>query len=109
VRALDAATGRLVWEHRHETRLDDDNTAGLLSTRGGVVFGADHGSFFALDSRSGKLLWSVQTGGAIHAAPVTYTVAGVQLVSVISGRNLMTFALPKTGEEATRAAAPATH
>ena len=51
IRALDASTGKLVWERRQEPRSDDDNTSGLLSTSGGVVFGADHGSFFALDSR----------------------------------------------------------
>jgi alcohol dehydrogenase (cytochrome c) len=95
VRALDASTGKLVWEHRSETRSDDDNTAGLLSTHGGVVFGGDHGSFFALDSHTGDLLWSVETGGVIYTAPITYTVGGEQFVSVISGRNIMTFALPK--------------
>ena len=42
IRALDASTGKVVWEHRQETRSDDDNTAGLMSTSGGVVFGADH-------------------------------------------------------------------
>jgi alcohol dehydrogenase (cytochrome c) len=96
IRALEAATGKLVWEHRQETRSDDDNTSGLMSTSGGVVFGADHGSFFALDSRSGELLWTVETGGVIYAPPVTYTVEGEQFVSIMSGRNLMTFALPKT-------------
>jgi alcohol dehydrogenase (cytochrome c) len=95
IKALDATTGKLVWEHRQETRSDDDNTSGLMSTSGGVVFGADHGSFFALDSRSGQLLWTVETGGVIYAPPVTYSVAGEQFVSIISGRNLMTFALPK--------------
>jgi alcohol dehydrogenase (cytochrome c) len=95
IRALDASTGKLVWEHRQQLRAEDDNSSGLLSTRGGVVFGADHGEFFALDSRSGKLLWSVETGGVIYAAPITYTVSGEQFVSVISGHNLMTFALPK--------------
>jgi len=94
VRALDPATGKLVWEYRHETRSEDDNTAGLLSTRGGVVFGADHGSFFALDSHSGQLLWNVETGGLTYAAPITYSVGGEQFVSIIAGRNLMTFALP---------------
>jgi alcohol dehydrogenase (cytochrome c) len=95
VRALDATTGKLLWEHRQEARSDDSNTAGLLSTRGAVLFGADHGTFFALDSRSGQLLWSVETGGSTYAAPVTYAVAGEQFVSVIAGRSLMTFALPK--------------
>lgn len=104
VKALDASTGKLVWEHRWERRSDDDNISGLLSTRGGIVFGADHGSFFALDARSGNPLWSVETGGVTYAAPITYTVDGEQFVSLISGRNVMTFALPKlaTGVEVAR-------
>jgi alcohol dehydrogenase (cytochrome c) len=95
IRALEAGSGKLVWEHRHQERAEDDNSSGLLSTRGGVVFGADHGSFFALDSRTGKVLWSVETGGVIYTAPVTYMVDGAQCVSIMSGRNLMTFALPE--------------
>ncbi len=95
VRALEAGTGRLVWEHRQEVRSDDSNSSGLLTTRGSVLFAADHGAFFALDSRSGKQLWSVETGGTIYAAPITYTVNGEQFVSVIAGRNLVTFALPR--------------
>jgi alcohol dehydrogenase (cytochrome c) len=95
VRALDASTGKLVWEYRHPERLTDPNSSGLLSTRGGVVFGGDHGTFFALDARSGNLLWSTETGGSMYAAPVTYSVGGEQFVSVVAGRNLMTFALPK--------------
>ena len=95
IRALDASSGKLIWEHRSETRSEDDNTAGLMSTRGGVVFGGDHGTFFALDSHTGKLLWQVETGGVMYAAPVTYMVDGEQFVSVFAGRSLMTFALPK--------------
>lgn len=95
VRALDAVSGNLVWEHRHEARSEDDNTGGLLSTRGGLVFGADHGLLFALDSRSGSLLWKVDTGGTIYGAPITYSVDGEQFLTVITGRNVMTFALPK--------------
>ena len=105
VRALNASTGELVWEHRQERRSEDSNTSGLLSTRGAVLFGADHGTFFALDSRSGKLLWSVETGGTIYAAPVTYAVGGEQFVTVITGRNLMTFALPKAAVATTEPAA----
>ena len=101
VRALDADTGKLVWEHRQEPRAEDDNSSGLLSTRGGVVFGADHGSLFALDSRSGNLLWSVDTGGTIYGAPVTYSVDGEQYLTVITGRNVMTFVLPVRANAAT--------
>jgi outer membrane protein assembly factor BamB len=104
VRALDASTGELVWEHRQETRSEDSNMSGLLSTRGAVLFGADHGTFFALDSRSGNLLWSVETGGTVYAAPVTYVVDGEQFITVITGRNLMTFALPQAAPPITEPA-----
>ena len=111
VRALEASTGKLVWEHRHDARSEDDNTAGLLSTRGGVVFGSDHGAFFALDARTGNVLWTVETGGAIYGAPITYSVNGEQLVTVITGRNLMTFALPGGAVVANggRSSAPDSH
>ncbi len=73
----------------------DNDTAGLLSTRGGVVFGGDQTRFFALDAQSGQLLWSVETGGTLMAAPVTYQVDGEQFVTVAAGRSVLTFALPK--------------
>ncbi len=94
VRALDASTGALVWEHRQAARLVDNETAGLMSTRGGVVFGGDQSRFFALDAQSGKLLWEVETGGTIMAAPVTYEVNGEQFVTIAAGRSVLTFALP---------------
>lgn len=94
IRALDASTGALVWEHKQAPRLIDNDTGGLLSTRGAVVFGSDQTRFFALDARTGQLLWSVETGGTIMAAPTTYLVNGEQMVTVAAGRNLMTFALP---------------
>lgn len=51
--------------------------------------------FFALDARTGALLWSVQTGGLIGAAPVTYAVDGEQYVVIAAGRDLLAFALPR--------------
>src|SRR5207244_10603328 len=72
VRALDAFTGRQVWEYRREPRQVNNVMGGVLSTNGGIVFGGDQGTFFALDSRTGRLLWSVETGGTIRAAPETF-------------------------------------
>jgi alcohol dehydrogenase (cytochrome c) len=95
VRALDATTGERVWEHRQPARLLDNESAGLLSTRGGIVFGSDQSQFFALDAQTGERLWSVETGGLIMAAPVTYQVEGEQFVTIPAGRSVLTFALPK--------------
>src|SRR6185312_15033397 len=94
IRAVDAYSGKLVWEHRERERTGDSTISGLLSTRGGLVFGAGDGRFLALDAQSGKTLWSADIGGSTYAAPVTYSVAGQQFVSVVIGRSLLTFALP---------------
>ena len=51
------------------------------------------GSPILLDARSGQLLWKASLGAQIVSAPVTYMVDGKQYVSVISGNNLVAFAL----------------
>ena len=93
VRALDPGTGDLVWERRHAARLENTDTGGLLSTASGLLFGGDQNTFFALDAKSGQMLWSMQTGGKIDAAPVTYALDGVQYVAISAGRALIAFSL----------------
>ncbi len=95
VRALDAFTGKQIWEYRRPPRQVNNVTGGVLSTNGGIVFGGDQGTFFALDSRTGRPLWSVETGDTIRAAPETFLADGEQFVAIAAGRNLLTFALPK--------------
>lgn len=111
VRALDAYSGKLVWEHRERERTGDSTVSGMLSTRGGLVFAAADGQFFALDARSGKTLWSAGIGGSTYAAPVTFSIGGQQFVSVVIGRSLLTFALPpeQTTSDGTKPAAGASH
>lgn len=58
------------------------------------MFGSDQSTFFALEADTGNLLWSFQTGGKIIAAPITYTVNGIQQVSIAAGRDLLSFSLP---------------
>jgi alcohol dehydrogenase (cytochrome c) len=102
VRAVDTYSGKLVWEHRERERTGDSTVSGMLSTRGGLVFAAADGQFFALDARSGHTLWNVGAGGTTYAAPVTFAVGGQQFVSVVIGRSLLTFALPQTPADGTR-------
>jgi alcohol dehydrogenase (cytochrome c) len=91
VRALAGATGKLLWEHRHPSRMDTNETGGLLSTRAGVLFGSDMSELFALDSATGSRLFTFETGAKIWAAPITYSVDGRQYVSIISGHDLLAF------------------
>jgi len=51
-----------------------------------LIFGGDlEGNVFALDARTGKKLWSFNTGGRIASAAVSYSVDGRQFVAVGSG------------------------
>ena len=106
VRALNAHTGELVWEHRRQASLNTNNfMPGLVSTDGALVFGSDQSTFFALDAESGELLWSTETGGAILDSPMTFEVNGEQFVFVAAGGDLLTFGLPRARElSATRLA-----
>lgn len=89
VRALDASTGELRWEYRNGAQ----SVGGLLSTKGGVVFGSAGQLFLALDAKTGRELWRFDTGGLIRAAPVTYSSNGKQFVTIAAGHDLLTFGL----------------
>jgi outer membrane protein assembly factor BamB len=56
VRALEVATGKLVWEFK----LHSPPHAGLMSTAGGLVFGSSRSAFFALDAKKGDLLVAIR-------------------------------------------------
>jgi alcohol dehydrogenase (cytochrome c) len=94
VRALNAATGEVVWERRNKPRHSNPGTGGLMSTKAKLLFGSDEDTFFALDSRSGDLLWSIDLGGRINASPITYTVGQEQFVAIAAGGDLFALSLP---------------
>jgi alcohol dehydrogenase (cytochrome c) len=96
VRALRPATGDLAWEYRFPLRTDRSTIGGVLSTAGGVVFAGDRNTFYALDARTGRELWTFDTGGLILAAPVTYLVDGRQYVAIPGGNTLIAFAVART-------------
>jgi alcohol dehydrogenase (cytochrome c) len=90
LRAIDPTTLEIKWELKHEA----PSWAGVLSTAGGLVFSGDNdGKVFALDARSGKLLWQYQTGAPIYAPPITYMLDGRQYMVMPAGTNLTAFAL----------------
>jgi len=59
---------------------------GVLATAGNLVFeGRSDGILSAYRATDGKELWKFDAGTGIMAPPVTYTVGGVQYVSVLAG------------------------
>ena len=82
VKAIDPVAGKEVWAYRTKYPI----VASVLATAGNLVFaGEPTGEFDALDARTGKLLWQLQTGSGIHSSPVTYSVGGKQYFAVPSG------------------------
>ncbi len=59
---------------------------GILSTAGNLVFqGQGTGEFAAYSADSGKKVWSILTGSATEAVPVTYSLKGEQYVITAVG------------------------
>jgi alcohol dehydrogenase (cytochrome c) len=82
IAAYDPATGVRKWTAPATTWI----LASVLATAGDVVFSGDpEGFFFALDARTGKRLWSFQTGGGHRGSAITYAVNGRQYVATPSG------------------------
>ena len=90
IQALEPATGAVKWQFK----MTDVTDSGVLSTAGDVVFaGGREGFFYALDARTGAMLWKAQTGGQVSAGPTTYEVDGKQYVSIPAGNAVFTFGL----------------
>jgi polyvinyl alcohol dehydrogenase (cytochrome) len=89
--ALDAATGKLVWQSPDPTSALPQKgwifhpywgaflgagffgvAMGPVSVANGVVFGGSmdqEGNMYALDARTGDVLWSFKSGGSVMSAP----------------------------------------
>ncbi len=93
VRALDPTTGEKKWEFR----MSDVTDSGILTTAADVLFtGGREGYFYALNARTGAVLWKTYLGGQIAAGPITYRVGSNQYVAIAAGHSLFTFALRTT-------------
>jgi len=90
--ALSVADGKRVWTYPQTG--PGNSWGGTLTTAGGLVFFADDSdSFEAVDAKSGKVLWHFNTGQVMRASPMTYSVAGVQYVSIAAGSDVFCFSL----------------
>jgi glucose dehydrogenase len=76
--------------------------AGLLAA-GGSLYAQhatafdieDGGYFFALDARTGELLWKASVGGQVNAGPMSYAIGGRQYITIAAGSSLFAYALPQ--------------
>ena len=91
IQAIDPTTGMKRWSYRINSPSIE---AGVLTTASDMLFsGARDGSFFALDARTGTLLWQTNLGPSVAAGPITYAVNGKQYVSIMAGSSMFTFGL----------------
>jgi alcohol dehydrogenase (cytochrome c) len=62
-----------------------------MSTGGGLVFGSNATTFFALDEAKGSLLWRFEAGSFIDANPITFLAQGKQYIAIPAGHALLVF------------------
>jgi quinoprotein glucose dehydrogenase len=105
--AVNANTGEFAWQVPFGITEDlgpqRQNTgrsggfAGPTATAGGLVFAGivNDNRFRAIDSKTGKELWSAKLDATANANPMTYEGKdGKQYVAIVSGMTLNVFALP---------------
>jgi alcohol dehydrogenase (cytochrome c) len=82
LRAIDPATGKIVWEYKNKAPL----WGGVLTTGGNLVFtGTPEGFLKAFDAKTGQELWKFQTGSGVVGCPITWEENGEQYIAVVSG------------------------
>jgi quinohemoprotein ethanol dehydrogenase len=85
IRAWDPVAQKVIWEHETSSGARH-NDGGILSTAGNLAIqGRSSGELVAYAADTGKELASIQTGGHIMAAPITYAVNGVQYIAMQIG------------------------
>jgi quinoprotein glucose dehydrogenase len=102
--AINANTGDIAWKVTlgiNERLPEGKQNVGAIGgsgptvTAGGLLFAPTNDSYFhALDSKTGKELWSVKLEGNMNANPMTYTgKSGKQYVAGVAGGAVVAFAL----------------
>ncbi len=82
LRLWTSPTNRLAWRRQLDARC----YGGSVATAGGLVFlGRNDGRLTALDSGSGRRLWSFQLDAGVNAPPTSFEFAGEQYIAVLAG------------------------
>ena len=82
ISAIDVSTGRRVWKFL----TPEPERGGITTTDSGIGFaGGGDGVLRSFDLKTGKVLWTFQTGHQIAAGPSVYSVDGKEYIAVTSG------------------------
>ena len=82
ISAIDVNTGRRVWKFR----TPEPERGGVTTTASGLAFaGGGDGLLRGFDTRTGKMLWTFQTGFQIASGPSVYSVGGKQYIAITVG------------------------
>jgi alcohol dehydrogenase (cytochrome c) len=82
ISAIDVGSGRRVWKFT----TPEPERGGVTTTAGGLGFaGGGDGVLRAFDLKSGKVLWTFQTGYQIAAGASVYSVGGTEYVAITVG------------------------
>lgn len=82
ISAIDVNTGRQVWKFT----TPEPERGGVTTTDSGLGFAGDgDGVLRAFDPKTGKVLWSFQTGNQIAAGPSLYSVEGKEYLAITVG------------------------
>ncbi|MEO7145615.1 MAG: acido-empty-quinoprotein group A [Bryobacteraceae bacterium] len=93
LRAIDYKTGKIRWDHPLGP---GEDSAGILSTAGGVLFTADNsGNLLGLDAATGKTLWHMNAGAHMVSGPMTYSLDGRQYLLTSVGDLVFAWTLPE--------------
>lgn len=85
--AVDMSTGKFLWRRHMDTPMG----AGATVTAADLVFTIDQrGIIYAFDAKTGDTRWKANLGLAGAAAPVVYTIKGVQYIAVAIGGSGLT-------------------
>ncbi len=108
VTAYDMSTGKIAWQNHLE---GESCYSGAVTTAGGLVFvGHNDGDLVAYDIKTGKELWSFQTGAGANTTVTPFEDEGEEKIAIYAGgnslaatahgENFWVFSLKGTMEEA---------
>jgi glucose dehydrogenase len=100
VMAFDPKTQTKKWEFAAKGMMDRTGmpcrcSPGVLTTATDLLFAGQGRYFYALDARTGQVLWRTAVGGAVQTGAISYSVDGRQFIAVPAGNTLLAFSLPQ--------------